>query len=654
MTALTQRRKGARSNFPFGLHSLVPALLVHISLPCSAALPQPLSSHPGNIFLAGEEVVISLQGSPGEDWEAKDYERQIVARGKLQEGRANIGRLPVGYYEVWFGSATSSNHVSAGVLEPLHALSPASSPIGIDVAMGWFFPKEKMAAVANLCRLAGFSHVRDRMTWGELEPERGKLATTNRYDWAADAQAGAGLQVLQVSHASPGWANPNPKRFPLDLRDTYNFHKAIAQRWRGKVVGFEPWNEADGETFGGHTGSEMASLQKTAYLGLKAGNPDVIACLNVLAFHRLATLQDLNENQAWPYFDTFNLHHYESFERLSKAYADFRSVSAGKPLWVTECSVPVKWQGDERLKEPTDEDLRIQSERVPKIYAHAIYEGAQKVFYFMLPNYSEGQTQFGILHDDLTPRPVYLAAAAAGRLLADARPLGSLITNTNAAEAAGERQPIHAFVFDAKPDGKRARVVVAWADQKETLGLPQRPVAIYDHLGRPIGPSDSGPTEVAIGPAPIYVIFSQATRLPLNPPPALAAPLPGEPSPLVLQTVVPEQEIDCKRSLYKLSPATIRSIPIFLYNFGHRKVQGTLRAAIAPASVNGGPVRTCRLDSPAGIEISPGQRLEIPLKLSCATNVAGISTIRITGDFGVSGKPILSLRFAREESKNNN
>ena len=59
-------------------------------------------------------------------------------------------------------------------------------------------------------------------------------------------------------------------------------------------------------------------------------------------------------------------------------------------------------------------------------YALAIHEGAQAVFYFMLPHYVEGQTQFGVLRPDLTPRPAFVALAAAGRLLADAKPLGQV------------------------------------------------------------------------------------------------------------------------------------------------------------------------------------------------------------------------------------
>lgn len=86
---------------------------------------------------------------------------------------------------------------------------------------------------------------------------------------------------------------------------------------------------------------KMATLQKAAYLGLKAGNPKVIACLNVFAIHRPATLQDFQNNEAWPYFDTFNLHHYAPLENYPRLYADFRAVSAGKPLWVSECSVHV-------------------------------------------------------------------------------------------------------------------------------------------------------------------------------------------------------------------------------------------------------------------------------------------------------------------------
>ena len=185
--------------------------------------------------------------------------------------------------------------------------------------------------------------------------------------------------------------------------DAHRFFKEMARRWRGQVQAFEPWNEADIPMFGGHTGAEMAALQKAAYLGLKAGNPEVIACLNVFALHNTNQLADLNENEAWPYFDSYNLHHYEPFVNYPKLYADHRAVSAGRPLWVSECAVPVKWTGDEQLKEPSDADLKVQAERVAKTFACSLHEGSAATFYFLFPHYVEGQTQFGIVRPDLTP-----------------------------------------------------------------------------------------------------------------------------------------------------------------------------------------------------------------------------------------------------------
>ena len=186
---------------------------------------------------------------------------------------------------------------------------------------------------------------------------------------------------------------------------------------------------------------------------------------NVFALHRASTLEDFQDNEAWASFDTFDLHHYAPFKDYPRLYADFRGVSAGRPLWVTECSLPVKWQGDARAQEPRPEDLKVQSERVPITYALAIHEGAEAVFYFLLPHYVEKQTQFGLLHRDLTPRPSFLAMAASGRFLAGARPLGRL---------RADAPDVQAYLFDAKPDGRRARVLVAWSPEGEAWGCRKR------------------------------------------------------------------------------------------------------------------------------------------------------------------------------------
>ena len=313
--------------------------------------------------------------------------------------------------------------------------------------------------------MAGINWVRDRLNWAEMEPRQGQFASHTRYDTSVLTQTAGGLQILQVNHLSPAWANPAYKRFPIDLRHAYRFYRAMAQRWSGKVLAFEPWNEADIPMFGGHTGSEIATLQKASYLGLKAGNPHVIACQNVFADHNRSILAEFKANQAWPYFDTFNLHHYAAVSQYPTIYADFRAVSAGRPLWVTEFNVPVTWSGDERRREPADADLHVQAERVAKVFSGALHEGVQAAFYFMLPHYVEKQTQFGLIHPDLTPRPAYVALAAVGRLLADAKPLGKL---------KADKRSVHGLLFRARPDGKEQLVLVAWADRNQPrLPLPR-------------------------------------------------------------------------------------------------------------------------------------------------------------------------------------
>src|SRR5439155_19110953 len=97
----------------------------------------------------------------------------------------------------------------------------------------------------------------------------------------------------------------------------------------------------------------------------------------------------------------------------------------------------------------------LQAECVAKIFAASLFEGSANTFYFLLPHYSEGQTQFGLLHEDLTPRPAYVALVAVGRLLAAAKPAGRW---------AHEAKNVHGYLFRARPDAKEQFVLVAWCD----------------------------------------------------------------------------------------------------------------------------------------------------------------------------------------------
>jgi len=601
-------------------------LLVAAAMASPRPIPQPLPAHPGNVFVSGEAVVASL--SNASPWRLVDYDSKTIAQG--EGDKAELGRLPAGYYELRsvIDGKASKTITTIGVVEPFRAPTPETSPIGVDVAMAWFYAGEQREQSANLCALAGVNWVRDRLRWDEMEPEKGRFVAANKYDDTARIQSKAGLRVLQVHHNTPAWATTTPQRQPPDLRDAYNFMREMARRWKGRVLAFEPWNEADVENFGGHIGVEMASLQKASYLGLKAGNPDAIVCQNVFALVQPNMLADLQANVAWPYFDTFNFHHYCGPDNYTNVYAAFRPFTAGKPVWVTEFNSPVHWAGDEQ--EPTESDLRVQSERVTKVFAASLHEGPTADFYFMLPHYCEGQTQFGILHKDLTPRPAYLALAAVGRLLADARPLGKLPTSANT----------RAFLFRARPDGRESDVLVAWAAEGESvLELPAAPAALCDHLGRgKILARGESKTALKITAAPVFAVFDKNAFATValqtaSKPPALKT---GKPSPIVLQVLVPQEKTSLSLSACQISSEKPDVLRVFAYNFGDRKFKGRF-SITAPAGWT--------VQFPGQVELAAGERKELALTVDSHSGAtAPVETIGIQGEFGDAGQPVLSVR----------
>ena len=601
-----------------------------VEVACCAGTLRPLPDHPGNVFLAGEEVSIPLDSHAPSGWQAVDYDGHVRTNGVMVEGRAWLGRLPVGYYEVRTldSGNPSSPGIAVAVLEPLrHPVSPGS-PVRLDVAMSWLVPQARWREMANLCSLAGVSWVRDRFRWSELESSKHVFASELGQDATAHIQSAAGLRVLQVHHDTPAWAGPLPTRFALDLRSVFELNRAVALRWRGQVSAFEPWNEADIDVFGGHTGSEMATFQKAAFLGLRIGNREALVCQNAFATPRQATLDDYLANRPAAYLDTFNLHHYLDPEAYAQTYAKFREVSGGRPLWVTECGQSLHWEGDETLRELSPAGLKLQSERVPKLFATAIQQGAAGVFYFLMPHYSEGQNQFGLLRSDLSPRPAYLALAATGRLLSDARALGRLEADSS----------VRAFLFGARPDGLDRVVLVAWStNESASLDLPVAPEAAFDHLGRTLREISR---HLPLSTAPKFVVFPRGSlhRFPHTLPPPVPDVDRSDPSSIVLQAAFPPEGTLLNTSSYRVRVDRPEIIPVFAYNFGTQPARGTLRVAGPPG---------WRVTLPGNLTLAPMERRELAMTVDARGRLASeaLGRLRIDGRFGSSGRPSLSLRL---------
>lgn len=113
-------------------------------------------------------------------------------------------------------------------------------------------------------------------------------------------------------------------------------------------------------------------------------------------------------------------------------------------------------------------------------------------------NYTEHN--FGMVFQNLTPKPSYAAIAFMTHLLGEATPLGRNF---------GSDKKTHRIVGFDLPDGRRA--YAAWAVEEPVSvplpeGLEGKAIAVYDIYGNPIGPES--PDKLALTESPIYVIGS--------------------------------------------------------------------------------------------------------------------------------------------------
>ncbi len=587
----------------FGLFAVcVLVAVVH----CTSA-----AEHAGNVFVAGDEISVPLPAKWA-GWRAIDIDGKEVAQSAEAAEKAVLGKLPIGYFEVL--EKGGPGKVMAGVVAKNEATE--DTPIALDTGISWFYADpQQIRDACTLCRLAGVKWIRDRLSWPEMEPERGKFAEETRYEKAMRLEHEAGLKILQVNHASPPWAAKVGAHFPDDLRDVYDFYHGLAKRWNGLADAIEPWNEPDIELFGGHTGCEIASFQKAAYLGLKAGDPKVPVCEAVFAIDRPETLDEFGENKVYPYFDIYDLHHYVGLDAYPRAYGRHRAVSGGRPMWTSEFNLMVNW-ADAKTQEPSEEDLRVQGYRVSKVFATALNERADKLFYFILGHYVERTLQYGLVHTDLTPRPAYIAFAAVGRFFNGAKPLGSVKLGDD---------KLKGYVFETQVDGKKRETLVAWSETKPTTVEIRPAEKAYDYLGRELGSAK----KAELTRSPIFFVLPSggSQKLNVDPPPAKAKKLEGKPGSVVLQLL---GHSDFKQSAFVLDDS--KKMQLVAYNFGEQAARGVVR-------VRGGKTETGEL------EIAPGDRVTREI------TVDGPGEVSVTFDSGKSEHAIVSSRIVRAASQ---
>lgn len=615
-----------------------------------------------HVFVRGDSMVVRVPQSVPTDgcWRLTDDMAQEIAAGQLataEDGYLELGPREVGWYRVDFldRDGRSIEWTTGAVLERLVENAVLDSPIGVDAAIAWFSggDRRKQETFSHLAALSGVGWTRDRLRWREIQPTPDQLVGHTTYDDAASLQRSAGLTVLQVFHDTPEWAVAEPRqrgRFPGDLRHVYELGRAMSQRFRGTVQAWEPWNEPNVATFGGHTFDEICSYQKAAFLGFKAGDPDVTVCWSVTT--GVPTDRQTNcvlENETWPYFDTYNLHTYDWPDAYERLWEPARRAACGKPLWVTESDRGMHFDPQETHRDLSCANDRRKAQFLAQSYATSLFAGAARHFHFILGEYTEGPTQFGLLRHDMTPRRGYVALAAIGRLLTDAVCLGRW-------EWPG-RPELHVIAFRGRPDGRPHDVLVAWAEQPvdwEHRGAVSAawpwpadvPVtACYDYLGRTV--TAGVPAELTSSPIFVVLPLGTCERWALRRV-ATSEPRPGDASPIVLQCLMPKDtSVRVERIEWAweyehgVVPGQATDLPLFVYNFSQHEVSGSIAVETLPDGVTIQPDRW-------HVHLPPMGREPLAARVTLAPQDHWSQTdrwIKLCGQFGDAGQPVLAFRL---------
>jgi hypothetical protein len=162
---------------------------------------------------------------------------------------------------------------------------------------------------------SGSKYARFFVLWSDVEATRGaydNLLLQTYSDQFARLNA-AGVKPVVVLMGAPSWANGSSDRLvpPRNAADFGAFAGAFAARLRGKVGGYEIWNEPDETAFwhgGAPNAAQYVALLKASYSAIKAADPGAAVVAGPTTGNDYKWVDGLYDNGAKGSFDAIGVH----------------------------------------------------------------------------------------------------------------------------------------------------------------------------------------------------------------------------------------------------------------------------------------------------------------------------------------------------------
>lgn len=280
--------------------------------------------------------------------------------------------------------------------------------------------------------------------WIERDPGRPDWAYTDKI---VSEAAERGMRVLAVLAFTPAWARASvpghsgvtPRHRPADLSDFARFARVAAQRYVPLGVrSWEVWNEPNIRHFWPPRpdADEYGQLFRAVAEAIRGVDPQTTILIGGLSpryesspteISPVDYLEQLYANGTAQLADAIGVHPYsfpampaDEDQRMDGGFGDLRALrdvvaghgDAGKHIWITEFGAPTG-TGRHSVSEEDQAAALLQARELlekwkwsgPLIYYELVDGGSDP---------SDVAENFGVLRDDLEPKPAAVALIEAG------------------------------------------------------------------------------------------------------------------------------------------------------------------------------------------------------------------------------------------------
>jgi hypothetical protein len=322
------------------------------------------------------------------------------------------------------------------------------NPFGVCVHFGR--PAYDRPETRRLLVLSGIRWVRDNLYWGEVEKEAaGAYTLPERETWNMRALREEGIRTLAILGFGNPWYDHAAPEAVLPFERCCEW---IARELAGTVDHFEIWNEPN--AFGRLTEELYPPILKAGYRGVKRGNAEAfvvgIGGASPGGWSAHYIVGGIYPQDAVGFMDSFSIHPYCSpwapetgynalgapaplaclamgdhlTAGLPQRIQEFKGLAEPPGMWITELGWPVAEAVPLDLEhEPEQSEVlppgQAQFAARAFLFAAAHPELFERCFFYEFVTTPGAEPRFGLLHEDLSPRPAFVAAAVAANTVAD-------------------------------------------------------------------------------------------------------------------------------------------------------------------------------------------------------------------------------------------